>query len=229
MSYRNLKTKLFKVISGFGLASLVLAAVAAASLSAAAPQAAFAENVAPPPVPANIQVPAGHKVYRVGHAVGTQNYICAPTASGVGYVLFTPQATLFADNGKESMTHFFGPNPFEANTNPKVVGEHAIRAAWQDSKDTSTVWGLVQSGHASTDPAFLEPGAIAWLLVTIVDAQDGPTSGDRLSATTYIHRVNTHGGVAPSTGCASASDLGSQAFVPYTTDYYFYKATGSNK
>jgi hypothetical protein len=29
-------------------------------------------------VPANIAVPAGNKLFLIGHAVGTQNYICLP-------------------------------------------------------------------------------------------------------------------------------------------------------
>ena len=81
-------------------------------------------------------------------------------------------------------------------------------------------------GNSSSDPSYVEPGAIPWLLVTIAGRQDGPTGGDRLSATTFIQRLNTRGGLAPSTGCTSLGDLGNTAFVPYTTDYYFYKSTG---
>jgi hypothetical protein len=113
----------------------------------------------------------------------------------------------------EHEPHYFGPNPFENGT---------IRAAWQH-RDTSTVWGQVKPGNSSSDPNFVAPGAIPWLLVTVVGAQDGPTGGDRLAETTYIQRLNTSGGVAPSTGCASEADTGNQAFVPYTTDYYFYR------
>jgi hypothetical protein len=29
-------------------------------------------------------------------------------------------------------------------------------------------------------------------------------------------------GLAPAVGCGSAADVGKQAFVPYTADYYFY-------
>ena len=46
--------------------------------------------------------------------------------------------------------------------------------------------------------------------------------GDTLTATTFIQRVNTSGGIAPSTGCTSSTDVGKQAFVPYTADYVFY-------
>jgi hypothetical protein len=181
------------------------------------PQQAYAQNVTPPPVPANIQVLPGNKAFLEGHAVGTQNYICLPSVtsvSGFAYVLFTPQATLFKDNDKQVITHFSSPNPIESGT---------IRVTWQDSKDTSRVWGVALPGNSSTDPNFVAPGAIPWLLVTIVGAQAGPTGGDTLTATTFIQRLNTTGGVAPSTGCASLADVGTQAFVPYTADYFFYK------
>ena len=59
-------------------------------------------------------------------------------------------------------------------------------------------------GHtatSSTDPDFVKPGAIAWLLLTVVGAKDGPTGGDTLTETTFVQRLNTSGGVAPSTGC----------------------------
>lgn len=183
------------------------------------------DRITPPLVPANIQVPAGNKAFLVGHAVGTQNYVCLPStssASGVAYVLFTPEATLFNNKFKEVTTHFFSPNPFESNTNPAVVAAGPIRAAWQHSRDTSTVWGQVKPGNSSADPAFVKQGAIAWLLVTKVGVQDGPTGGNTLTKTTFIQRLNTSGGLAPATGCISSMDVGNQAFVPYTADYFFY-------
>jgi hypothetical protein len=117
------------------------------------------------------------------------------------------------DSHMQTMTHYFGPNPDEGGT---------VRAAWQ-FKDSSTVWGRVMDGHSSSDPNFVAPGAIPWLLVTVVGAQDGPAGRDRLKDTTYIQRLNTTGGVAPSTGCSSSTDIGNSAFVPYTADYYFYR------
>jgi len=183
------------------------------------PQSAHAgHDVTPPPVPDNIQVEAGNKVFFVGHAEGTQNYICLPSDGGFKFTLFTPQATLFNDDDKQVTTHYFSPNlspipPEELNT---------IRATWQHSRDTSTVWGEVKPGDSSSDPDFVAPGAIAWLLVTVVGAQDGPTGGHKLTETTFIQRLNTSGGVAP-TGCESLTDVGKQAFVPYTADYFFYK------
>jgi uncharacterized protein DUF3455 len=186
----------------------------AVAVTVALRQPAHAAEVTPPPVPTAIQVPAGNKLFLVGHASGTQNYVCLPSGTGVRYVLFTPQATLFNDDQEQVTTHFFSPNPSEGGT---------VRAAWQHSRDTSTVWGQVKPGHSSSDPEFVEPGAIPWLLVTVVGSQNGPTGGDKLTPTTFIQRLNTSGGAAPSTGCSLSTDVGNQAFVPYTTDYYFYK------
>jgi hypothetical protein len=195
---------------------LIACATAFAAAFAVSPlHATNAKGDDVPPVPTAIRVPAGNKLFRVGHATGTQNYTCSLSGGSVKYVLFTPQATLF-ENQKQVMTHYFGPNPDEGGT---------IRAAWQHSDDASTVWGEVKPGNSSADPAFVAPGAIPWLLVTIDGYQDGPRGGDKLEPTTFIQRLNTSGGVAPATGCSTTGDIGKQAFVPYTADYYFYKAT----
>jgi hypothetical protein len=191
-----------------------------AALMGSRPQPARAAAITPPPVPANIQVRAGNKVFPEGHGVGTQNYICLPCSIsvtcplGFAFSLFTPEATLFKDkdNDKQVTTHFFSPNPSENG---------AIRATWQDSKDTSIVWG--GQAISSTAPAFVAPGAIPWLLLPAAGVQEGPTGGKTLTVTTFIQRLNTSGGVAPSMGCASVMDVGARAFVSYTADYFFYK------
>ncbi len=206
---------------------MACATALAAAFTVALPQPARADDVTRPSVPANIEVPQGNTAFFKGHGVGSQNYIClpcpnpiAPTMkcpkSGFAFTLFTPQATLF--NGEEQVTtHYFSPN-----LNPTSPGEvkGAIRVTWQDSQDTSTVWGKVI--QLSSDPKFVASDAIAWLLVQVVGAQDGPSGGDTLSETTFIQRVNTFRGVAPS-GCDS-STVGTQAFMPYEADYFFYKA-----
>ena len=152
-------------------------------------------------VPAGLEVPAGNRAFREGDAIGTQDYICLPS----GWTFFGPHATLFNERGRQFITHFLSPNPFENGTS---------RVTWQDSEDTSKVWGLAL--RAVT----VDPGAIPWVLLQVVGAEDGPTGGDELSETTYIQRLNTVGGLAPSTACT----VGMMALVPYTADYFFYKA-----
>jgi hypothetical protein len=215
---------------------VVPATALAVALAFSLPQLARAEPIHVGNVPFNIKVPAGNHAFLVGHGIGTQNYVCAPSASsatGVAYTLFTPEATLFSDDSKQLITHFFSPSPTENNTNPAVVSpDGAIRVTWQH-RDTSIVWGRVRPadpavpgdiGDASTDAAFVAKGAVAWLKVTATATQEGPTGGDTLKKTTFIQRLNTSGGLAPTTGCATPADVGHQAFEPYKADYFFYTA-----
>ena len=169
-------------------------------------------DIPTPTVPGNIAVPAGFTPFLLGHAEGTQNYSCVPSGKGVAWTLYGPQATLFDDAAGQMMTHFLSPNPDEGG---------ALRATWQDSHDTSRVWAMAVD--SSTDPAFVAPGAIAWLLLRVVGSELGPGFGDKLTGTMFIHRVNTAGGIAPATGCTLKGDLGKKALVPYTTDYIFYR------
>jgi Protein of unknown function (DUF3455) len=193
------------------------------TLTVAAPRAAHAERITVPTVPDKIQLEPGNRVFLVGHAVGTQNYVCLPTATGVAYQLFTPQATLFNAEGRQLITHFFSPN---LNPNPGLDAKElgTIRATWEDSRDTSTVWAkLTGQATSVTDPTFVRQGAVAWLRLEVVGTQEGPTGGDKLTETTFIQRLNTEGGVPPSTGCASPADIGTEAFVPYRADYFFFR------
>ena len=126
-----------------------------------------------------------------------------------------PQATLFATlpNGQvqQVTTHFLSANPVNGLLQP----------TWQHSDDTSSVWGRLKP---STNAVTVDPGAIPWLLLEVTAAQTGPSSGDFMTEAVFIHRVNTTGGVMPSTGCSEAADIGTVRFVPYTADYFFYRA-----
>jgi hypothetical protein len=222
------------------LALLSLAISASAETSGPVPAKAAAQQqgsngqwsngriVTAPPAPNTIKVREGFVPFLVGHGDGTQNYVCRPTATGgFAYVLFTPQATLFNDDLKQLITHFFSPNPQEPNTDPKVVTDRQIRVTWQ-AQDTSTIWAkLEKAATFDTDPTLVKKDAVAWLLLDVVNHQDGPNGGATLSKTQFVQRVNTTGGLAPSTGCASPADAGNEAFVHYTADYVFYRAVDS--
>jgi hypothetical protein len=209
-----------------GILHFACVAALGLTLTIAAPRSASAQHVTPPPVPDKLNVDnvePGNRAFRVGHGVGTQNYVCLPSGAGVAYQLFTPEATLFNDDGRQLITHFFSPNlnP-DPGLDPKELG--AIRVTWEDSRDTSIVWAKLRAAatHA-TDPTFVNADAVAWLLLEAVGHQEGPTGGDRFIGTTFIQRLNTVGGLAPSTGCASSADIGTEAFVHYTADYFFFK------
>jgi hypothetical protein len=186
------------------LCGIAIAAVFAVGQSQ--PAQARDAAIKPPDVPTIIQVPAGNQLYRVAHAVGTQNYVCL--ATGWAPAVYSPQATLFNEDNEQVLTHFLSPYPF---------GSDQFFPTWQDSRDSSTVWAsAVKDAKYTPDPT-----AIPWLLLKVVDTAAGPTGGDKMLGITYIQRVNTTGGLKPTIPCND----GDKYLVPYTADYYFYKAT----
>jgi hypothetical protein len=197
--------------------SLFASGVFVLALALALPMAASAQHggrINVPDVPSNLTVEDGNVAYLQTRAYGTQNYVCLPSATGVAWKLFGPQATLYPGNIPiQIATHFLSPNPDEQNL---------PRATWQHSLDGSAVWAFAI--QPSSDPNYVAPGAIPWLLLKVVGNAEGPLGGSFLSKTTFIHRVNTQGGIAPATGCTSAAQLGAISLVPYSTDYFFYRA-----
>lgn len=173
-----------------------------------------ADRIVPPAVPSNIEAGAGYRPFLWGHAVGTQNYICAPaaTASGVDWLFIGPQATIFGPEGQQILTHFQSKNPFQGD---------AIQATWQTSRDSSAVWATKHSG--STDPLYVSPNAIEWLLLDVTGTQFGPDGGDKLARTLRIQRVNTVGGVKPPAADCTAATVNTRRLVAYEADYYFYR------
>ena len=183
----------------------------------ALPQVGHAQNVTPPAVPGTLQVPEGNEAFLIGHAFGSQDYVCAASGSGVAFVLTTPEAVLFDNPAHRVINHFFSPNPVEGGT---------IRATWQSTRNSSVFWGkLVHAATFATDPDFVAPDAIAWLLLSRAGVLEGSGSGDDLAVATFVQRVNTVGGLAPSTGCNSPADLKKTAIVPYEADYVFFRST----
>lgn len=164
-------------------------------------------------VPQAIEVPAGYSLFFSAAATGSQNYICLPAGTSVRWQFVAPQATLFdaAPNRQQLATHFLSANPKE---------DELPRPTWQHSLDSSRVWA--RATVTSKDPNFVDPNAIPWLLLEVVGARRGAGGGSFLMQAEYIQRVNTSGGLAPSTGCATAADVGRLALVPYTADYLFY-------
>ena len=194
---------------------IMLKAIALGAIVIGAPGAARADIV-PPPVPGDIAAPEGARAFLIGHAVGTQNYVCLPSAnspSGFAWILHGPQATLFNTANMQIVTHFLSPNPWEPGQ---------LRATWQHSNDSSTVWAVMIK--QSSDSAYVAPGAIPWFLLEVRGAQLGPAGGHKLARTTHIQRVNTYGGAAPATGCSAAGNIGARAIVPYEADYVFFKS-----
>lgn len=166
-----------------------------------------------PSVPIELEPPAAARLFLRVHAVGTQNYICAPaaTASGADWFFLGPQATLFDEALTQVGTHFLRKNPFQSE---------ALQANWQ-SKATSAVWATRAAGSA--DPAYVAPDAIEWLLLGVSGAQAGPDGAERWTRARFIQRVHTVGGRKPAAADCTPATFHTRRFVDYEADYYFYR------
>jgi hypothetical protein len=112
--------------------------------------------------------------------------------NGTSWGAATPDAKLYADAGLNAVVATHFAGPtWLTNSGSRVVGTVAVRC--------------------TPDAA-----SIAWLALTGV--ADG---AGELGKVTFIQRLNTVGGNAPSTPGAV---LGQEARIPYTADYLFYKA-----
>jgi Protein of unknown function (DUF3455) len=214
------KTKKIARVRSLFVGALVLACAFGTITHAAA------QTVTPPPTPGAITPPAGNSAFVVGHAFGTQGYVCLPTSTGGPSWTVNParpEATLFTDVFGQSVqiiTHFtsINANPNANAPKPVPLGGNAT---WQSSFDTSKVWasavGRIDAGSdAASCP---NTGAIPCLLLQSIGNQNGPTGGKFLAKTTFVQRLNTKGGSAPTTACS----VGQTQLVPYTADYFFYR------
>jgi len=117
------------------------------------------------------------------------------TWNGTSWGSAVPEATLFDNDGNVVAIHFAGPS-------------------WESSSG-SVVVGLLPPAAIIVDQT-----AIPWLRLS---ADPARTHGPGVFAdTTFIQRVNTTGGKAPA---ADGTFVGQVARVPYTADYFFYRAS----
>jgi hypothetical protein len=120
---------------------------------------------------------------------------------GVGFQIYTwngtswgtavPEATLY-DEDRNIVAHHFGGPTWQSNSGSRVVGALPPVAVTVD------------------------PDAIPWLRLKAL-TKVGPGV---FAETTYIQRVNTTGGKAPS---ENGTVVGQIARIPYTADYFFYR------
>jgi hypothetical protein len=90
------------------------------------------------------------------------------------------------------------------------VGTHYAGPTWESNSGGKVIASRLES-------CVPDPTAIAWLLLQTVSSE-GPGIFDRV---TYVQRVNTAGGLPPTD---PGPYIGAEEEVPYTAEYYFYRA-----
>lgn len=158
-----------------------------------------------PVVGAPIQVPdGGGGVLLHAAATGTQDYTCKAST---------------VDGGTTYAWGFTGPEADLMDCTTTKIGTHfasdggPTAPEWMTTADSTYVIGaklgaLTPDGGAS---------AVPWLLLQATSHGGTGT----LSRAGYVQRVNTTGGLAPSTTC-DVNNVGTSQKVAYTADYYFF-------
>jgi hypothetical protein len=149
----------------------------------------------PPKVPNALNLPDARVLLLKARGEGVQIYECKIPADAAGqfkWVLMAPQADLINDKGEKIGKHYGGPT-WESSDGSKVIGE------LQQHVDSPN------------------PSAIQWLLLKAKSNEGTGIFKD----VTYIQRLDTEGGKAPTTGCDSGH-TGAEVRVHYSANYYFY-------
>jgi hypothetical protein len=178
----------------------LVAAVAAFAGTAAASQvsdlsaqpSSTAVHAAPVDVPPALLVPDGNEETATLGAKGVQTYTCTNGA----WTFLEPAATLWKLN-----------DPLR-----RPVALHTRGPVWISTKDGSAV-------NAAAVPGASVPqqDAVPELLLKAT-----ATRGDGLfGSVSYVQRLDTHGGVAPTGSCTDGAQVG----VPYSATYVFYAPT----
>ncbi|KAJ3100028.1 hypothetical protein HK100_004796 [Physocladia obscura] len=159
-----------------------------------------ADNANFSPLPSGINVPSGNSLTEAYQGIGTQNYICANST----YTLESVTADLF----------------FEGSAFDGV-----IQVLYTFNSQGQPVWTALDGSVFIGDPITKVPAAdptndIPNVLLQRAAGTESPTDGV-LSTATYLVRLNTHDGVAPS----SCSDEGEVLNVDYSAEYYFYASS----
>ena len=151
-------------------------------------------------IPASLQVGEGFKLSFRAYAVGFQSYIATVSATDPTKLVWSftgPQALLFDADGNVVGIHYAYAGP--------------TRPGWESESGSLVVCAR------NVPPVTVDPTAIPWLLLDSVQSA-GPGIFD---GTSHIQRVNTTGGLPPAT---APTKLGEEVRVPYTAEYYFYRA-----
>ena len=137
-----------------------------------------------------------HELSRLGGRLAAHAY-------AVGVQVYRWNGTSWGFVGPEAALYYGDGDEAE-------LGIHYAGPTWESVSGSKVVAAVV-------DRAFPDPDAIPWLLLK-ASSSEGPGIFDRV---TFIQRLNTSGGNAPG---EPGAFVGEVVEVPYTADYYFYRA-----
>jgi hypothetical protein len=148
-------------------------------------------------LPEAVRVPSGHQLASLTTGTGQITYECRDKKDMPGQVewaFVAPVATLTGPNGQVVGKYFAGPT-WEATDGSSITGKQVA----------------------------VSPGGTGNIPLQLVKANPSMGTGE-LHNVSYIQRLSTKGGVAPSLPCGT-EQKGQRQQVAYQADYAFYKPT----
>ena len=147
-------------------------------------------------LPQAVQVPAGHVVALETVGTGDITYECRDKAAAMGQHEWV----------------FVGPSASLSDRQGRVVGRYYGPPATWAATDGSAITGTQVA---------VAPAASGSIPLQLVKANPATGQG-AMSGLSYVQRVATQGGVAPTSACDAASK-GRREIVKYQADYIFWK------
>ena len=147
-------------------------------------------------LPEAVRVPAGNRVVMTATGVGELTYECkakVADAAAFAWTFVGPVAKLMDSKTQKEVGKYYAGPTWESMDGSKVTGKQVAVA----------------------------PAAAGNIPMQLVKTEPAMGNG-AMTGISYIQRVNTKGGTAPSDPCTSAV-AGSRKTVPYQADYVFYK------
>jgi len=175
------------------------------------------------PLPDNLTLPDGQDFKFLLYGSGVQVYQCTAnsTAGQPGsWTLVGPNAYLVNDVSSDS----FDPSMEVAHHYFQATAVNGGRATWESlvQGDTSLVITKIIGQSDSPDG----PENIPWLLTQTTSTQPG----GQFSDITYVLRVNTQDGVAPSAeSCGTDYPNTAKFNSTYTTEYWYFNVATITK
>ena len=150
-------------------------------------------------LPEAVKVPAGHMVAMEAVGAGDITYECRVKTGMAGqfeWVFVGPDAKLMDRNGMQIGRYFGPPATWEHMDGSKLTGAQVAVAPASNMNDIPLQ--LIKASPA--------------------------TGNGAMQGVSYIQRIATRGGIAPSTACGAAT-LGQKQLVKYLADYIFWRAS----
>ena len=140
--------------------------------------------------------------------LGDCGYLAAPARSTLVFHVYARGVQIYRWTGTSWL--LYGPDAVLSTDvdGKSTVGTHYVGPTWETNSGSKAVGTVI-------DRCTSDPNAVQWLSLSAKSSGPGVLNG-----VTFVQRVNTVGGKAPS---AAGTIVGEEARAAYSAEYFFYR------